>query len=109
MKLLEGPPAGERVSRTFRVKPGAMSEVKDRLASTCDLIDSSVAWESGLYGGLPAQETFRKRVGDLIALPRDGAQLLYTYPGRQVSRPHLGSHGGLTEAEMRVPLLSIRL
>ena len=109
MNLLVGPPAGERVSRTFRVKPGAMSEVKDRLVSYCDWIDSSVAWDNGLYGGLPLQETFRNRVGDLIALPRDGAQMLYTYPGHQVSRSHLGSHGGLSEAEMRVPLLSIRL
>jgi Type I phosphodiesterase / nucleotide pyrophosphatase len=109
MNLLKGPPAGERVSRTFRVKPGAITEVKDRLSSYCDLIDSSVAWENGLYGGLPARETFRNRVGDLIALPRDGAQILYTYPGHQASKLHLGSHGGLTEAEMRVPLLSIRL
>jgi Type I phosphodiesterase / nucleotide pyrophosphatase len=109
MNLLEGPPAGERVSRTFRVKPGAMPELKKRLASSCDLIDSSAAWESGLFGGLPTQETFRKRVGDLIALPRDGTQMIYTYPGNQVSRPHLGSHGGLSAAEMLVPLLSIRL
>jgi predicted AlkP superfamily pyrophosphatase or phosphodiesterase len=109
MKLLEGPPAGERVSRTFRIKPGAMSEVKERLSSYCDLIDSSVAWENGLYGGLPAQETFRNRVGDLIAVPRDGAQILYTYSGQRQPPLHLGSHGGLSEAEMRVPLLSIRL
>jgi predicted AlkP superfamily pyrophosphatase or phosphodiesterase len=109
MNLLEGPPAGERVSRTFRVKPGTILEVKERLGSYCDLIDSSAAWETGLYGGLPARETFRNRVGDLIALPRDGVQMLYTYPGHQVSRPHLGSHGGLSAAEMRVPLLSVRL
>jgi Type I phosphodiesterase / nucleotide pyrophosphatase len=109
MNMLEGPPAGERVSRTFRVKPGAILEVKERLGSYCDLIDSSAAWETGLYGGLPAQETFRNRVGDLIALPRDGVQILYTYPGHQASKLHLGSHGGLSEAEMRVPLLSVRL
>ncbi len=108
MHLLEGPPAGERVSRTFRVRPGAMDDVKECLGTYCDLIESSAAWEAGLYGGIPAQETFRKRVGDLIALPRDGAQMLYTYPG-QKARTHLGSHGGLTEAEMRVPLISVRL
>ncbi len=108
MHLLEGPPAGERVSITFRVKPGAMNEVKKRLGMYCDLIESSAAWEAGLYGGIPAQETFQKRVGDLIALPRDGVQMLYTYPG-QKARTHLGSHGGLTEAEMRVPLVFVRL
>jgi predicted AlkP superfamily pyrophosphatase or phosphodiesterase len=108
MALLKGPPAGDSVSRTFRVKPGAMDEVKGRLRTYCDLIESSAAWESGLYGGPPAQETFRKRVGDLIALPRDGVQTPYTYPG-QKARTYLGLHGGLTEAEMRVPLISVRL
>lgn len=108
MKLLEGLPAGERTSRTFRVKPGALDELKERLEGYCDLIESSAAWDAGLYGGPPAQETFRKRVGDLIALPREGIQMLYTYPG-QKARLLSGSHGGLTEAEMRVPLISVRL
>ena len=109
MALLEGPPAGERVSRTLRVKAGALDEVKARLAGSCDLIESGAAWEAGLFGGPPALETFRGRVGDLIAMPRNGSQLLYTYPGHQPVRPHLGSHGGWSSEEMTVPFLAVRL
>ncbi len=108
MNLLRGEPAGDRVCRTLRVKEGQLEAVAKLLEDTCDLLPSSQAWKMGLFGGAPAFETFKARVGDLIALPRDGAQLIYTYPGKHPARPHLGSHGGLSHWEMRVPLVTIR-
>ncbi len=108
MPCLLSPPAGDRVCRTFRVKPGMLEEVRDMLEVTSHTLLTSEAWEAGLFGGLPSEETFYRRVGDLIAMPRDGAQLCYTYPGKHPSRPHKGSHGALSRQEMQVPLVMTR-
>jgi predicted AlkP superfamily pyrophosphatase or phosphodiesterase len=108
MSLLRNEPAGDRVCRTFRVKPGQLEAVAALLEDTCDLLPSSQAWEMGLFGGMPMLETFKTRVGDLIAMPRDGGQLIYTYPGKQPARPHRGSHGALSHWEMRVPLVTAK-
>jgi hypothetical protein len=109
MALLEGAPAGDRVSRTFRVKPDRLDAARDLLEAHSDTILSAEAWEMGLFGGLPAQPSFYTRVGNLIALPRAETQLCYTYPNKAPSRPHRGSHGGLTHEEMLVPLIVSRL
>jgi hypothetical protein len=109
MAMLDGAPAGDRVCRTFRVKPDHLDAARDLLEPHSDTILSADAWDMGLFGGLPAQETFYARVGNLIALPRDQTQLCYTYPGKTPSRPHRGSHGGLTRQEMIVPLVVSRM
>jgi hypothetical protein len=108
MSMLEGAPAGDRVSRTLRVKPEHLDAARDLLEEHSDTILAADAWQMGLFGGLPAQESFYTRVGNLIALPRDETQLCYTYAGKQPSRPHRGSHGGLSNEEMVVPLVLSR-
>jgi predicted AlkP superfamily pyrophosphatase or phosphodiesterase len=105
MSMLEGAPAGDRVCRTFRVKPEQLAAAQELLEDHSDTLNSAEAWQMGLFGGLPARETFYNRVGNLIALPRAETQLCYTYPGKTPSRPHRGSHGGLTPEEMLVPLV----
>jgi hypothetical protein len=105
--LLDGPPAGDRVCRTFRVKDGQLEAARTHLARYGEVVESSRAWAEGWFGGPPAQESFRKRVGDLIVLPPDGVQLIWSFGARL--RPHLGSHGGLKSAEMMVPVIALRL
>jgi hypothetical protein len=109
MAIFEGAPAGDRVCRTFRVKPEKLTAARDLLEVHSDTLLSADAWRMGLFGGLPARETFYNRVGNLIALPRAETQLCYTYPGKNPSRPHRGSHGGLTPEEMLVPLVVSRM
>jgi hypothetical protein len=106
---LLSPPAGDRLCRTFRVKPNQLEAVREHLRRYGDVLDASAAWKAGLFGGAPAAETFRSRVGDLIVVTRDGVQLCWTFSGKQSPRPHRGSHGGLSHAQMRVPLLSVRV
>ena len=106
---LRGPPAGDRLCRTFRVKPSQLEAVREHLRRYGDVLDGSDAWEAGLFGGAPASDTFRSRVGDLIVLPHAGSQLCWTFSGKQPSKPHRGSHGGLSHAQMRVPLLTVRV
>jgi Type I phosphodiesterase / nucleotide pyrophosphatase len=106
---LLGAPAGDRICRTFRVTPDSLEKTRAYLERYGDVMLSRDAWEAGLFGGPPAQEHFRSRVGDLIVLPRNGAQLCWTFSGKQPARPHLGSHGGLSHDQMRVPLMALRV
>jgi predicted AlkP superfamily pyrophosphatase or phosphodiesterase len=102
-------PGGDRVCRTLRVAPDELQAVEAHVRRYGDVMRSAEAWEAGLFGGAPAQASFRERVGDLIVMPRDGMQLCWTFTGKQPSRPHLGSHGALSHEEMRVPLLAARM
>jgi hypothetical protein len=102
-------PAGDRVCRTLRVLPEQLEEVEAHVRQYGDVLRSADAWDAGLFGGLPAQETFRSRVGDLMVMPQGGMQLCWTFTGKQPPRPQLGSHGALSHEEMRVPLLALRL
>ncbi len=106
---LLSPPAGDRLCRTFRVQPNQLGAVRDHLGRYGDVLDANDAWEAGLFGGAPAAANFRSRVGDLIVLPHMGSQLCWTFSGKQPSKPHRGSHGGLSHMQMRVPLLSVRV
>ena len=106
---LRGPPAGDRLCRTFRVKPNQQGAVRDHLRRYGNVLNANDAWEASLFGGAPAAANFRSRVGDLIVMPHTGSQLCWTFSGKQPSKPHRGSHGGLSHAQMRVPLLSVRV
>jgi hypothetical protein len=76
-----------------------------RLADKFFVLDSQLALALGLFGnGAPAPEA-RYRVGDLTVLGRSN---YYLWEKREPPRP-LGRHGGLSEAEMLVPLLAARL
>jgi hypothetical protein len=45
------------------------------------------------------------RIGDLVVIPRED----YTLVDHEKSHLLLGRHGGLTDAEMLVPLIAVRL
>jgi hypothetical protein len=106
---LLSPPAGDRLCRTFRLPPNQLQAVREHLRRYGDVLEASVAWEAGLFGGVPASDGFRSRVGDLIVMPHAGSQLCWTFSGKQPPRPHRGSHGGLSHDQMRVPLLHLRV
>jgi predicted AlkP superfamily pyrophosphatase or phosphodiesterase len=67
------------------------------------VLETETAVQQGLFGlGVPTA-AFRRRVGDVLVLPRKGNHVWYEH------RPNspfmqLGCHGGLTEAEMLIPL-----
>ncbi len=68
------------------------------------LIDDLIA--AGLFGpGEPSPE-FRSRAGDLVVLPYAHETVWWYEQGRFEQR-FLGSHGGLTRAEMETVLLAL--
>ncbi|MFC3831822.1 MULTISPECIES: alkaline phosphatase family protein [Deinococcus] len=105
--LLAGPPAGEVQARFLNVRPGAEDAVQDALADHATVIPAADAWADGLFGGPPAQETFRARTGTHLAVARHGRQLTWDYPASPaVSKT--GMHGGPVAEQMAVPLVMIR-
>ncbi|MGQ9830997.1 MAG: alkaline phosphatase family protein [Thermochromatium sp.] len=73
------------------------------LSEVVDLVPSRLVIESGLLGPGPAHPRIRDRVGDYCLLPRARHVLRQTLPFEQI-HAHVGVHGGLSAAELRVPL-----
>ncbi len=93
--------AGERTATYLRDAPGLV----ERLSPYADLRRTDDLWREGWFGGPPADAAFRRRVGDWIAIPRDGRQFLWS-PTQDRYR---GGHGGWSAEEMLVPLVCIRI
>ena len=61
--------------------------------------------EQGIFGPL-VSERFRERVGDLVVLPYAGEAVYWNDPPR-FTQPYHGQHGGLSHAEMEIPLIAL--
>ncbi len=105
---LSAPPAGEEGVRFLKVKLGRAGEVAERLAPDADVISSARAWETGLFGGPPAQAGFLEHTGDLIAVAHPGRQLLWAY-GEAPPHVYRGLHGSWSARNMLTPVISLRV
>ncbi|MFQ6134948.1 MAG: alkaline phosphatase family protein [Nitrososphaerales archaeon] len=110
---LQIPPTGSSRAPYLYPKPGRLESVKGYLTKHFGdgflLMESEEALKRGLFGrGEVADET-RDRIGDLIALPREGYSLFYPYKPHREELVLKGGHGGLSEDEMLVPLLALPL
>ena len=69
-----------------------------QVCRTADLI------EAGLFGPLPLSPRFLDRVGNLVVLPFAGESVWWYEKDKFEIKSH-GAHGGLTPAEVEIPLL----
>ena len=84
----------EAVERTFaEAWPGRFN-----------LIPQQTALSSGLFGPGPHHPDLENRIGDLVAIARDGVYLWWS----EKKDILLGRHGGLSAEEMLVPFLAVR-
>ena len=60
--------------------------------------------EAGLFGPLPLSQRFLDRVGNLVVLPFAGESVWWYEKDKFEMKKH-GAHGGLTPAEVEIPLL----
>lgn len=104
---LDGPLAGEPRLAYARVHAGMHDELCAQIAShygaklavqpSRDLLDA------GYFGGGQRHPALASRLGDCVLLPADGYMVRDQAPGEPSWRPK-GVHGGLSAAELRVPL-----
>ena len=102
-------PTGENRLIYLYPRPGRVKQVIEYFDKTWpqsfSLIPSEKALKGGLFGpGSPAVEA-RDRLGDLIAVSQGDAYLWWA----SKENPLLGRHGGLSQQEMLIPLMAIRL
>jgi len=106
--LLRNPIAGEpRLVFLHTDEPARVKDYLERRHPGAFLfIDREEAIDAGLFGrGDP--EIVRRRVGEVIAMLTDDRAASIVRVDGQIVR-HRGSHGGMTPAEMNIPVLAWR-
>jgi hypothetical protein len=78
--------------------------VRTHLAAYADLRRSADLLDAGYFGLGPPHPRLHERIGDYTLLMKDGATLKDWLPG-EPRYEHVGVHGGMTAAEMYVPLI----
>ncbi len=102
-------PTGENRLAYLYPRPGQTEAIQEYVERTWpgmfQIIPSSHALENGLFGpGKPITEAM-SRIGDYLLVSQGDAYLWWS----SKPNPLLGRHGGLSEEEMVVPLLAVRL
>jgi predicted AlkP superfamily pyrophosphatase or phosphodiesterase len=102
------PIMGESRAAFIHPRPGRADTIRDYLESAFPgwfvVLDSIEALEAGLMGKPVADETYA-RAGELLVLSRGTHALQKSQPPVSL----VGRHGGLTQEEMLVPLIGLRL
>ncbi len=110
---LQIPPTGSSRAPFLYPKPGKLESVKDYLSKhfgyCFQLIESKDALNRGLFGRGKISDQTRDRIGELLAIPREGSSLYYPYRPHTSDQVLKGGHGGLMKDEMMVPLLILKL
>jgi hypothetical protein len=105
MRHLAAPPAGEPRVPSFNVREGHgeafVGAFEQAYGDEWALISIEEAHEMGLLGPEAISSASRARLGDFIALSAGATELAYDAKAEGLH----GSHGALTAAEMRIPLV----
>jgi hypothetical protein len=101
-------PAGSCRDLFLHVLPERLDEVEARLANLLDGVAEVRTVEALLAEGLfgpKVTDALTSRLANLVVLPAPGEAAYWLEPGRFEQRFH-GQHGGLTDNEMEIPLVS---
>lgn len=77
----------------------ALGLLQKELADIAHVMAMDAAVEQGLFGPQPVGEELRRRLGDILILPRLGHFIWWLEPGLMANQLH-GHHGGLTPEEV---------
>tara|TARA_B100001971_G_scaffold211916_1_gene240721 strand:- start:972 stop:1646 length:675 start_codon:yes stop_codon:yes gene_type:complete len=110
---LQIPPTGSSRAPYLYPKPGKLESVKDyfskHFGDCFHLLESKEALNRGLFGRGKISDQTQDRIGELLALPKEGSSLYYPYRPHRSNQVLKGGHGGLMKDEMMVPLLILKL
>ena len=109
LALLQVPPSGDGRFPLFHVRPGEHQAFEamfdDRFGEHFILLNTQEADDLQFFGPDGLDPLARLRFGDYLAIPIADHALEY-YPSQQAwEKAPLGRHGGLSQDEMRVPLI----
>ena len=109
LECLRCAPTGEGRAPHFHVRPGKAAELVERVADRAGdrlaLLSQSEAEELRLFGPEPLSALARQRFGDYIGITLAPFTLAYYRSAASTSLRHIGVHGGMSPAEVRIPLL----
>jgi hypothetical protein len=111
MECLAVAPSGDQRQMSCFVRPSMVAEFErvfaSELAHACTLVPAEALLAAGAFGPGTAHPSLRTRLGDYVLLARPGWSTIHTPPGlAPVYMP--GSHGGMSEEEIRIPLYDVR-
>lgn len=90
------------------LRPGRVAAfldyVRGELSHCCDVVSAEELIDSGYFGNGTPHPRLRQRVGDYVLLMRDNFVLKDRLLGEQAFQ-QIGVHGGLSSAELYVPLI----
>jgi hypothetical protein len=108
--MLTMPLSGERRMAYCYVEADRRKDFVDylqnNLAEQLTVYPSGQLLEQHYYGLGPAHPQLRQRIGDYALAMNDNYTIMDTLPGEKHFY-HIGSHGGLSEDEMLVPLIIV--
>ncbi len=99
-------PSGDSRAVSLFVRPARLAALHERLRDFGDrfaVVEGEALFEAGVFGPGDHHPALYGRVGDLVLLARGACSLSAPPRGRPPHRVP-GSHGGMTEPEMRIPL-----
>lgn len=100
------PPTGSPHDVFLFIKPEKRDEIvsflQKALEGRAEVMATDQALVEGLFGLNTVSQKFRRRIGNVLILPRTGSHIWYEFfPGEMFM--DLGIHGGLSDSEMIVP------
>ena len=102
-------PSGEGRTPHFHVRPGMDRELVERLMERAGgrmaVLSQGEADELRLFGPEPLSDFARRRFGDYVGIALAPFTLAYFPSADSTSLRHVGVHGGMCPAEVRVPLV----
>ncbi len=104
--MLRFPLCGERrvVYCHVHAKDEFMRQARDWLGERAEVRPSRELVEAGWFGGGTPHPRFAERIGD-VALVMRGRYTVKDWIAGEARHLHIGNHGGVSEDEMKIPLI----
>ena len=112
MKRLTLPPVGDSRATFLFSKPGQTDALREAFLKNIEgfkLFSSNELIDRDAFGQTTNLEGLKENVGEFTALSTKDNALQYPFFENDRVYPALGSHGGMTNEEMIIPFLSIRV